>query len=65
MADGISDKTVKACWELWGGSFHGPNVETATIEEKRMYSFARDMYRRGIATAMRLRGQSQSDRSAE
>jgi hypothetical protein len=57
----ISDKAVREAWEYWGGEFHGPNIETATIEKKRMFSFAREMYREGIASAK----ESQSDASAK
>lgn len=50
---GISDKAVRAAWIYWGGSFPGTNAESCAIVQKRMFSFAREMWREGIAAAKR------------
>ena len=41
---GISDAAVREAWEYWGGTLYLP---VATIDRKRMYKFAREMWREG------------------
>lgn len=39
-AESLSHSAVRALWKNFGGSVHGPNVETATIPEAGLFRFA-------------------------
>lgn len=55
----LSDQEIRKFWKAAGGSFHGPNVETATIPEQKLFWFVRDLIKATAITA------STSDTSAE
>jgi hypothetical protein len=51
----LSDAQIKGMWEAAGGRFHGPNIETATMPEEKMFAFVRQVAARA----------PQADRSAQ
>ena len=40
----MSDEQLRAIWLSQGGTFHGPNIETATMPESDLLIFLRQLY---------------------
>lgn len=37
----LTDEELRMKWREWGGNFHGPNIETASMIEDRLFHFMR------------------------
>ncbi len=48
---GITDDQIRDFWRNAGGSFHGPHVEHATMEEAKFLPFMRKLLRLVVAYA--------------
>jgi hypothetical protein len=46
----FTDYEIREMWKSWGGSFHGPHVETATMPETNFFAMMRAILNKDLPT---------------